>query len=339
LNPEILLIRRLLTDIMETQSRYIAELRNEIYNLKGQCSAEAMVTQKNIGLVQEGCKKGIEQSSLNFEKFLMLRDKQQRDLFDNLVQMFQQISRNQSNTIESAVKENLMKICSNKGFVESVGQSMLGGVQRTLEQSFRKSLEDTVIPAYQKITNQMFQEMGNAFTSGTKEYTRAFDTYMKQYGAVQFQMTEFSGAIHEIPQQIERAQQKTIVPIFNTRFIELHSKIDKVQAKLLHDLKEQVKSEIQNGFERQTVNLEESVLSVVQRSHAETPAPTIYDHQESIKQMLSHNEINKAFHQALISSDLTLLEFTLEKADFSKVLSLIQQLTADMNKFSEIKMR
>lgn len=335
---------------METQSRYIAELRNEIYNLKGQSTAEVMVTQKNMSLVQENCKKALEQNSLNYENSLMIRDKQQRDLFENLVQMFQQISRNQVNTIESSMKDNLMKICTNKGFVESISQSMLGGVQKTLEHTFRKVLEETMIPSYQKITQNLFQEIGTAFTSGTKEYTRAFDTYMKQYGAVQFQMTEFSGAIHDIPQQIERAQQKTIVPIFNTRFIELHNKIDKVNAKFLHDLKEQVKMEIQNGFERQTVNLEESVLSVVQRSHAETPAPTIYDHQEAIKQMLTHGETNKAFHQALISSDLSMLEFTIEKADFTKVfepcpleqsvlLSLIQQLTADMSKFSDIKMR
>lgn len=331
---------------METQSRYIAELRNEIYSLKGQSSAEAMVTQKNISLVQESCKKAIEQNSIKYENSLMMREKQQRDLFENLVQMFQQMSRNQINSIESSMKENLMKICT----TERISQSMLGGIQKTLEHTFRKSLEETMIPSYQKITHEMFQEMGKAFTSGTKEYTRAFDTYMKQYGAVQFQMTEFSGAIHDIPQQIERAQQKTIVPIFNTRFIELHNKIDKVNVKLLHELKEQVKAEIQHGFERQTVNLEESVLSVVQRSHAETPAPTIYDHQESIKQMLSHGETNKAFHQALISSDLSMLEFTIEKADFTKVfepcpldqsvlLSLIQQLTADMSKFSEIKMR
>jgi enhancer of mRNA-decapping protein 4 len=335
---------------METQSRYIAELRNEIYSLKGQSSAEAMVTQKNMSLVQENCKKAIEQNSVNYENSLMIRDKQQRELFENLVQMFQQISRNQVNTIESSMKENLLKICSHKGFVESISQSMLSGIQKTIELSFRKSLEETMLPSYQKMTNQMFQEMGQAFTNGTKEYIRAFDTYMKQYGAVQFQMTEFSGAIHDIPQQIERAQQKTIVPIFNSRFIELHNKIDKVNAKFMHDLKEQVKAEIQSCFERQTVNLEESVLSVVQRSHAETPAPTIYDHQESIKQMLAHGETNKAFHQALISSDLSMLEFTIDKADFTKVfepcpldqsvlLSLIQQLTADMSKFSEIKMR
>lgn len=335
---------------METQSRYIAELRNEIYSLKGQSSAEAMVTQKNISLIQESCKKAIEQNSLKHENSMIMRDKQLRDLFENLAQMFQQLSRNQVNSIESSMKENLLKICTNKGFTESISQSMLGGIQKTLEHTFRKSLEETMIPSYQKITHEMFQEMGKAFTSGTKEYTRAFDTYMKQYGAVQFQMTEFSGAIHDIPQQIERAQQKTIVPIFNTRFIELHNKIDKVNVKFLNELKEQVKAEIQNGFERQTVNLEESVLSVVQRSHAETPAPTIYDHQESIKQMLSHGETNRAFHTALISSDLSMLEFTIDKADFIKVfepcpldqsvlLSLIQQLTADMSKFSEIKMR
>jgi len=172
---------------------------------------------------------------------------------------------------------------------------------------------------------------------------------MKQYNAVQIQVTEFSGALQQIPHQVKRTNEQSIVPILNESFHEIKQRLDKFQAKVVNDVKEQVKNEIQNGFERQTLTLEDSVLSAV-RSQAETPAPTVYDHQENIKQHLAHGQVNKAFHQALISNDLSLVEFTIERADFNAVfhpcpleqtvlLSLIQQITADMNRYNELKNR
>lgn len=58
--------------------------------------------------------------------------------------------------------------------------------------------------------------------------------------------------------------------------------------------------------------------------------------------------MNEAFHAALIANDLSLVEYTLAKADIAKVfnpctleqtvlLSLIQQLSADMKNYSDIK--
>ncbi|CRK91082.1 CLUMA_CG004770, isoform A [Clunio marinus] len=335
-------------EIMETQSRYIAELRNEIYDLKASNVAEAMVIDHKLDTVEEQCKKTIEQNFVKFENSLMMKDK--REITESIMQLFQQLSRTQLNGIETAVKENLLKVCTHKGFIESISHSMLIGIQNSLEQTFRKSLEEIMIPSYEKITHEMFQEMGKAFTTGTKEYTRAFDNYMKQYGAVQFQMTEFSGAIHQIPQQVRATTEQSVLPMLNSGFVDIRQRLEKFQSKVINDVKEQVRNEIQNGFERQTMTLEDSVLSVVQRSQAETPAPTIYDQRENIKQLLAHDQIDKAFHQALISSDLSLLEFTLENADYqaafnpcplqqSVLLSLIQQLTADMGKFSELKLR
>ena len=335
---------------MEQQSRYIAELRNEIYVLKGQATTEAVLTQKAIEKIEDNCKKAIEQNYIKHESSGMLRDKKQRELSENIVQMFQQISRNQMSSIESGLKENLLKICSHKAFIESISQSLLSGMQKSLEQTFKRSLDELMVPTYEKITREMFQEIAKAFTSGTKEYTRAFDSYMKQYGAVQFQMTEFSGIIHKMPQELRMNTEQALVPIIHAGFGDLRQRLDKLQVKLFSEVMEQVKSEINKGFERQTINLEDSVLAVVQRSQAETPAPTIYDQQENIKQLLLHDEINKAFHQALISSDLSLLEFTLDRSDINKVfnpcpleqtvlMSLIQQLTADMNKYSDLKNR
>lgn len=96
-------------------------------------------------------------------------------------------------------------------------------------------------------------------------------------------------------------------------------------------------------------NLEDSVLSAV-RSQAQTPAiPSVNDIQEQIRQLVNQGQTNRAFHQALISNDLSLVEFTLEKADIKQVfnpctleqtvlLSLIQQLSAaDMSSYTGLK--
>lgn len=114
-------------------------------------------------------------------------------------------------------------------------------------------------------------------------------------------------------------------------------------------IKENIKAEIENGFANQTASLEDSVLSVV-RSQAQTPAPSTYDVQEQIRSFLGQNQINKAFHHTLLANDLSLVEYTIERADFKVVfnpcpleqtvlLSLIQQITADMNHHNELKQK
>lgn len=86
------------------------------------------------------------------------------------------------------------------------------------------------------------------------------------------------------------------------------------------------------------------------RSQSQTPAPSIYDVQEQIRNMLAQGQVNTAFHQALVANDLTLVEFTIEKADYAAVfnpcplqqtvlLSLIQQISADMSNHNELKQR
>lgn len=109
-------------------------------------------------------------------------------------------------------------------------------------------------------------------------------------------------------------------------------------------------SQIKKGFETQAASLEDSVINAV-RSQAQTPAPSLYDVQEQIKALLNQGQINKAFHQALMINDLHLVEYALERADYGQVfvnpcpleqtvlLSLIQQISADMSNHSELKQK
>lgn len=122
-----------------------------------------------------------------------------------------------------------------------------------------------------------------------------------------------------------------------------------VEINVVRQLSEIMKNEIRKNLEDQATSLENSMLNVV-RSQAQTPAPSIYDVQEQIKALLNQGQINKAFHQALIANDLALVEFTLDKADYKQVftpccleqtvlLSLIQQISADMNNHNDIKQK
>lgn len=85
------------------------------------------------------------------------------------MQLFNQLFRQQTTTMENVIRDNIKNICGHKSFVDGISQSIFAGIQKSLEQIFKKSLEEIMIPSYEKITHEMFQEMGKAFTAGTKE--------------------------------------------------------------------------------------------------------------------------------------------------------------------------
>lgn len=122
-----------------------------------------------------------------------------------------------------------------------------------------------------------------------------------------------------------------------------------LQQNLLKVIRENIRHEIEKGLEAQASSLEDSVLSAV-RSQAQTPAPSTVDIHEQIQTLLTSGQINQAYHKALLSNDLSLVEFTLEKSDYKSVfnpcpleqtvlLSLIQQISADMTNHNELKHR
>lgn len=171
---------------------------------------------------------------------------------------------------------------------------------------------------------------------------------MRQYGAVEDRTKELNDSVQKLPMVLKSQNESMLLPVFKESVDEIRKRVEALETNLLKDIKDQVKNEIQNGFEMQQNSLEDSVLSAF-RSQAHTPAPSsVFESQEQIKQLLGHGQVDKAFHTALIANDLTLVDFTIERADFKKVfgpcvltqnilLSLIQQLTADTQNYNELK--
>lgn len=141
------------------------------------------------------------------DTFLSQRDKQNRDLRDSIIQSItplllnqltermshifvaelqrhtlplvaskldiikQQIHIDVSEKLSSSdqlLKENIIQVCTSKNMVETFGNSILHGVKNGLQSSYLDILGNTIIPAYEKSTREMFQQIQLTFMDGIK---------------------------------------------------------------------------------------------------------------------------------------------------------------------------
>lgn len=179
--------------------------------------------------------------------------------------------------------------------------------------------------------------------------SKQFEFYMMQYQPHHDNSEEVLSIVQRLPENIQASNDKTISNCATQMSTDLNKDFKVLQGNLLKTIKDNIRNEIHKGFAAQATSLEDSVLSAV-RSQAQTPAPSIQSVQEQIKTHLAQGQINKAFHLALLSNDLNIVEYAIEKADYSLVfnpcpleqsvlLSMIQQISADMTNHTENKQK
>uniref|UniRef100_T1GP41 Enhancer of mRNA-decapping protein 4 C-terminal domain-containing protein n=1 Tax=Megaselia scalaris TaxID=36166 RepID=T1GP41_MEGSC len=194
----------------------------------------------------------------------------------------------------------------------------------------------------------MFHQLKEAFVLGIKDFMDQFDGYLTKLQPVKESTDEILTKVNSFNELFEKVYHKQKL-LTRESILESRKDLKAVEMSVVNQLSSIMKTEIRKNLEDQATSLENSMLNVV-RSQAQTPAPSIYDVQEQIKALLHQGHINKAFHQALIANDLALVEFTLDKADYKEVfnpccleqtvlLSLIQQISADMNNHNDIKQK
>ncbi|XP_055378582.1 enhancer of mRNA-decapping protein 4 homolog [Condylostylus longicornis] len=254
-------------------------------------------------------------------------------------------------TLEQALRETITHLCRSKPIIDTFGKSVLMGVQGSLQAAFIESMSSTLIPAYEKSSQNMFRQLHETFSIGIKEVMEQFDNYLSQMQPVQETTDQILNRIGKLREVLHGNLSRQTQSI-NDNLLETKKEIKQLEINFIRHFSELIKKEIQRNFETQVASLEDSVLSAV-RSQAATPAPSsLYELQDQIKQLLTQNQVNSAFNQALLANDLSLVEYTLEKADYKAVftsqgccleqtvlLSLIQQVSADMSNHNELKQK
>ncbi|XP_033172686.1 enhancer of mRNA-decapping protein 4 homolog [Drosophila mauritiana] len=245
---------------------------------------------------------------------------------------------------DKTVKENIAQVCKSKQFLDTFGKSVLIGVQTSLQTAFIESMSSTLIPAYEKSSQNMFKQLHDAFSVGIKDFMVQFNTYlqhMPQPQAGSANTEEINNKLSMLKQLVESSLHKHRTELTDA-MLETQREVKSLEILLARQVQETIRSELRKHMEAQNVAM---------RSQAATPAPP-YDLRDSIKQLLLAGQINKAFHQALLANDLGLVEFTLRHTDSNQafapegcrleqkvLLSLIQQISADMTNHNELKQR
>ncbi|XP_012157924.1 enhancer of mRNA-decapping protein 4 homolog [Ceratitis capitata] len=257
---------------------------------------------------------------------------------DHLQQQIQIDIGQKLSAFDLMINENISKVCKSKTIIDTFGKSVLVGVQGSLQAVFIESMSNTLIPAYEKSSQCMFQQLHEAFSVGIKEFIEQFDNYVQHLQPMQDSTEEVLSKLSGFRQHIESILLKHRSSVIET-MLETRKDVKSLEIVLSRQMQETVRSEIKRGLENQT-----SVL----RSQTNTPAP-MYDTKDTIKILLQQGQFNKAFHQALLANDLNLVEFTLKNADHTSIftpdccleqkvlLSLIQQISADMSNHNELK--
>ncbi|KAH8412358.1 hypothetical protein KR009_001463 [Drosophila setifemur] len=245
---------------------------------------------------------------------------------------------------DKTVKENIAQVCKSKQFLDAFGKSVLIGVQASLQTAFIESMSSTLIPAYEKSSQNMFKQLHDAFSVGIKDFMVQFNTYlthMPQPQVVGTNSDELNNKLAMLKQLVETSLQKHRTELTDA-MLETQREVKSLEILLARQVQETIRAELRKHMEAQNLAM---------RSQAATPAPT-YDLRDSTKQLLLAGHINKAFHQALLANDLSLVEFTLRHTDSNQafapegcrleqkvLLSLIQQISADMTNHNELKQR
>lgn len=209
------------------------------------------------------------------------------------------------------------------------------------------SVTTTMLPAYEKCTKQLFLHIRQTFLDGILELTNKLENYIMQMEKPSSGNEKIMQYVKSIPNELKVTNERLVNNITGIILKDLTQKFQDLELNINKSISENIETGIEKSFASQSTGFEESVMCVM-RSQSQTPV--CYDIKEQIHALILQNKINKAFHQALLANDLTLVEYTIDKCDIQLVfnpcsldqkilLSLIQQITADMSCHTEIKQK
>ena len=261
---------------------------------------------------------------------------------------------------QTQVTDGLSKVVHSRGFLDSVGGSVGVAVGGAVAGSCRDAYSKVFLPGMTAFSQQLFTQLNDAFQQGTREYLAHVEGSVAQACRASVQ-----DGVAKAGQQLAAAQQH-----LSANTTQLHEQLSKLsQAQQQHlssdSLSERVskavKEEVVRALTEHQAQVDARALAnATASSRAHTPhghAPGAHPHnpkvlQQQIQQQITTGAFNSAFKAALSASDLSLVMFVCERVNPQQVfnmspcpltqdvlLSLVNQLSHDLTKFTELKMK
>ncbi|XP_043498767.1 enhancer of mRNA-decapping protein 4 [Polistes fuscatus] len=240
--------------------------------------------------------------------------------------------------MDDLLKDNLTKLINSTHIKDTLALAAANAAKPALDVAFKDTFTNILLPGMEKACQNMFKQVQDAFVKGTREYLQSVDSIMdKQYK--------------------QRNEQQTEALSLSVRE-EIRSEFSRGISSMQEDTVRIVRESIRENLNQQLNEISGA------RSRATTPAtisvPAVADAQARVVSLLQRGQLNAAFQQALSASDLGLVVLACERTEPSRVfssplgpqgqgtrcilqqpvlLSLVQQLSADLGHRTELKHR
>uniref|UniRef100_A0A8C7CRM0 Enhancer of mRNA-decapping protein 4 n=1 Tax=Oncorhynchus kisutch TaxID=8019 RepID=A0A8C7CRM0_ONCKI len=226
-----------------------------------------------------------------------------------------------------SLKENVSKVVKSKNTTDAIGRAAAEAMQGPIQAAYKDAFQSIVLPVFERGCQSMFQQINDSFKQGTHEYIQQLETHVKS--RKQHEQEGQDPMIGQLQQMIDTFQNSTdqlattvTASVCSEVQHQLNMTVGNLQESILTQVQRIVKGEVSMAMKEQQAAVTSSIMQAM-RSAAGTPVPTpLLDYQAqqaNILQLLQQGQLNQAFQQALSASDLNLVLYVCETIDSQQV--------------------
>ncbi|CAF0952223.1 unnamed protein product [Rotaria sp. Silwood1] len=299
-----------------------------------------------------------------FEPYRDMKDNLHKDLAAKLL------------ATDTVIKQTITQIFRSKTMIDSLSHTVSNAIQSIMITSYRDTFNQLVIPSFEKAATNMFQQTNDVFKRGTKEYLQEMIEYGRQQQRSLIQQREqMMNEIRKDALQLNKEFEKRNQELTNTLKNDISQYLTTNLTSIIRDTTQSIlRDETTVIFrellatQKNDINnlLRQSLTSQLTMSRTTTPVPTtsvivasptitstnstLDVKQQHVLKLARFGQLNQAFEFALSASDLNLVLYLCENVRPAELfsiqpcplqtpvlLSLIQQLAADLNTQQELK--
>uniref|UniRef100_A0A4W4HEA3 Enhancer of mRNA-decapping protein 4 n=1 Tax=Electrophorus electricus TaxID=8005 RepID=A0A4W4HEA3_ELEEL len=229
--------------------------------------------------------------------------------------------------VEGTLKENVTKVVKSKNTTDAMGRAAAEAMQGPIQAAYKDAFQSIVLPVFERGCQSMFQQINDSFKQGTHEYIQQLEAHVKN--RKQREQDARDPVIAQLQQMIDTLQTSqdqlatTVAASVRSEVQhQLHLIVGNLQDSILTQVQRIVKGEVSLAMKEQQAAVTSSIMQAM-RSAAGTPVPTAHldfqAQQASILQLLQQGHLNEAFQQALSAADLNLVLYVCETIDSQQV--------------------
>ncbi|KAL7878835.1 hypothetical protein AOLI_G00098090 [Acnodon oligacanthus] len=230
-------------------------------------------------------------------------------------------------TVEGTLKENVIKVVKSKNTTDAIGRAAAEAMQGPIQAAYKDAFQSIVLPVFERGCQSMFQQINDSFKQGTHEYIQQLETHVKnRKQREQDTRDPIIGQLQQMIDTLQSSQDQLATTVAASVRSEvqhqLHMIVGNLQDSILTQVQRIVKGEVSLAMKEQQAAVTSSIMQAM-RSAAGTPVPTTHldyqAQQASILQLLQQGQLNEAFQQALSAADLNLVLYVCETIDSQQV--------------------